>query len=215
MRDDDASNPAVPAHRETLDWERRKLKLTLLEGRRSEIDGYMWQAPALTLVAQAFLLRVLTDRGVGCAVATAVAVAGALATVTAALALWILHDREYDFGKRVERQARLLGLGPIRRLQTSRRGSWNPLEVKGYVVWSVALGSFVVADAIALADRHGGWAVAIMIVAVAVACLGAFWFSAAVTARDRSRQERMQARSENADEQAPDDAGAGGGGLPA
>ena len=109
----------------------------------------MWQAPTLTLIAQAFLLGVLTDEGVGWWVASAVAAAGILAALTAMLALWLLHDREHHFGERVKQQAIELGLGDPNR--TSDRGNGHPLEWPGWVAWEVVLLAFLVADALALA----------------------------------------------------------------
>ena len=46
----------------------------------------MWQAPALTIVGQAFIPGVLTDRSVGWAIASVVSVAGVLASVAVAVA---------------------------------------------------------------------------------------------------------------------------------
>jgi hypothetical protein len=162
MRDDhepENSPPRAPVGSD--EWERHKLRLGLLEGRRLAIDGFMWQAPALTLVVQAFLLRVLTDKTVNCTVATAVAVAGILATITAALALFLLHNREFGFGKRVEMEAKALGIDPIRR--TMRKGPAHVLEIKGYAVWGVVLASFAVADGIALRYTQGVDALCAMI----------------------------------------------------
>jgi hypothetical protein len=109
----------------------------------------MWQAPTLTLIAQAFLLSVLTDESVGWWVASAVAAAGILAALTAMLALWLLHDRENHFGGRVKAQAIALGLGDPNR--TSDRQKRHPLEWPGWKVWEVVLLAFLVADALAFA----------------------------------------------------------------
>jgi hypothetical protein len=129
--------------------ERASALLALLEGRRLATDSSMWQAPTLTLVAQAFLLGVLTDKSVGWGVAWAVAIAGILALLTAMLALWLLHDRERHFAERVREQAALLGLGNPNR--TSRRSKRHLLEWPGWVAWEVVLAAFLVADALALA----------------------------------------------------------------
>jgi hypothetical protein len=52
-----------------------------------------------------------------------------LACVTAILALWLLHDREYDFGERVRVHAEELGLGnPNRTRGGKKRSKRHPLE---------------------------------------------------------------------------------------
>jgi hypothetical protein len=127
----------------------RERALELLEGRRLATDASMWQAPSLTLVAQAFLLAILTDDDVGWTVASFVAGAGVLACLTAILALWLLHDREYDFGERVRVHAEELRLGNPNRTPKDR-SKWHPLEWKGRDLWSIALAAFIVADVVAL-----------------------------------------------------------------
>ena len=122
--------------------------LTLLEGRRQELAGAMWQAPSLTFVAQAFLLGVLTRETVGWAVAIPIAAAGVIATLTAMYALVLLRDREVHFGERVRSLALGLGLGDPNR--TSRRSAAHVLEWKGWVLWEIVLGVFIVADMLAL-----------------------------------------------------------------
>jgi hypothetical protein len=126
----------------------REQTLQLLEGRRLAIDGSMWQAPTLTLVAQAFLLGVLTNRSVGWAIAAAVAVAGVFALATAMLALWLLHDRERHFAERVKDHAVALGLGDPNR--TNQRCEVHPLEWSGWLLWEAVLFAFIVADVLAL-----------------------------------------------------------------
>jgi hypothetical protein len=128
--------------------EQRTQALTLLESRRLAIDQSMWQAPTLTLVAQAFLLGVLTDQNVGWVVAAVVAGAGVVAVGVAMLALWLLHDRELDFGRRVEAHAKALGLGNPNRQHHRRKG--HPLEWKGRWVWGLVLLLFAIADIVAL-----------------------------------------------------------------
>lgn len=103
--------------------------LDLLEGRRLAIDASMWQAPTLTLVAQVFLLQVLTNGAVRWAVAISVAVAGVAASVTAMFALWQLHFREREFSKRVTHHASKLGISdPTRRRRDCKL---HALEWKG------------------------------------------------------------------------------------
>jgi hypothetical protein len=128
--------------------EREHAMLTLLEGRRLAFDSYMWQAPTLTLVVQAFLLGVLTDKGVGWTVATSVAVAGVFACLTAMFALLLLHDRELHFSRRIARHTVALGLEDPRRTTDRRKRHW--LEWKGWWLWEGVLAAFIVADLLAL-----------------------------------------------------------------
>jgi hypothetical protein len=128
--------------------DRASTLLPLLEGRRLAMDSSMWQAPTLTLVAQAFLLGVLIDQSVGWAVAAAIAAAGVLALATAMLALWLLHDRERHFAERVKAQAAELGLGDLN--WTTERGKSHLLEWPGWLLWEAVLFAFVVADVLAL-----------------------------------------------------------------
>lgn len=166
------------------EWERRKLRLTVLEGRRSAADGFMWQAPVLTLAVQAFLLRILaTEKDP--VVATAVAAAGVLATMTAVLALFILHDREVQFAERVEDDANLLGLGSLRR-QPSGRDREHPLEWKGYIVWTVVLATFAIVDLVVLGAKHDP-ALALAVAAVFVPAIG---FTSEGSAMSKERERR-------------------------
>jgi len=135
------------------EWERHKLRLTVLEGRRAAADGFMWQAPVLTLAVQAFLLRILATES-DAVIATAIAAAGVLATITATLALFILHDREVGFGQRIEEEAEALGLGSLRRQRPPGRSDEHPLELAGYVVWTVVLVSFAIVDLVVLGAKQ-------------------------------------------------------------
>jgi hypothetical protein len=124
--------------------------LTLLEGRRLAIDASMWQAPTLTLVAQAFLLEVLTDDKVGWVVGAFVALAGVLACSAAIVALWLLRDREVAFSKRITLHTDALNLEELARTPPPDRSTRSPLEWKGYIIWTVVLAAFIVADVVAL-----------------------------------------------------------------
>jgi hypothetical protein len=146
--DDPAGTVPPSPMADTAQRDRAAMLLPVLEGRRLATDNSMWQAPTLTLVAQAFLLGVLTDRNVGWAVGSAVAVAGVLALATAMLALWLLHDRERHFAERVKDQAVELGLGDPNR--ATERGKGHLLEWPGWLLWELVLFAFVVADVLAL-----------------------------------------------------------------
>jgi hypothetical protein len=132
---------------EPQDNDRALTKLHLLENRRLAIDQSTWQGPTLTLVVQAFLLGVLTDDGVGWAVASAVAAAGISASLVSMLALWLLHDREAHYGERVKELAATLELDDLNRTNNTGRLF---LDWKGWRVWELVLFVFLVADVVAL-----------------------------------------------------------------
>src|SRR5829696_1959724 len=52
----------MPEQNPSFNWSERNAILDHLDRRRIGVEQAMWQAPALTVAAQAFLLRVLTDR---------------------------------------------------------------------------------------------------------------------------------------------------------
>jgi hypothetical protein len=145
-----------------------ELRVQLLEGRRAALDASMWQVPALIVAGQAFLLQVLTDKGVGWWVAAPVAAAGALASVTAGLALWQQRDRELLYSNAVKDSA---GVDVTRRQlerehppeQGSERHKWRSrpalawlLDRRTYPLWLSTLALFVVADAAALIATRVG-----------------------------------------------------------
>jgi hypothetical protein len=76
------------------DQDRVATFLTLLESRRSSADQGMWQAPTLTIAAQAFLLAVLTDPSVSERARLVILVAGIAACIAAILSLVRLRARE-------------------------------------------------------------------------------------------------------------------------
>jgi hypothetical protein len=73
--------------------------LTQLESRRSSVDQQMWQAPTLTIAAQAFLLVVLTDSNVSGRARLWIVIAGIAACVAAILSLVRLRAREIGFSE--------------------------------------------------------------------------------------------------------------------
>jgi hypothetical protein len=119
--------------------------LTILEGRRLAIDNAMWQAPTLTLVAQAFLLTVLTDSGVRFTVALFAAVGGLAALMVVAISLWQQRDRETTYRDYIDGAA---GVPEIERSGDGRK----PPNVRTWALWSfLVLPLFGVADVLALA----------------------------------------------------------------
>jgi hypothetical protein len=136
----------------------RIARLELLEGRRLAYDSSMWQAPALTVAAQAFLLQVLTAPGVGWWVASFVAAAGIVASAAASLSLWQQRDREQTYSEAVAALSKELGLGDPRRLalelerRAERGRQWftTLLGVRAFWIWLGTLAAFMLADFVAL-----------------------------------------------------------------
>lgn len=136
---------------EDVDRERRKEFVALLEGRRLAVDASMWQAPTLTIVGQAFILRVLTDHHVGWGVATLAAAAGVLATITVGVSLAQQRDREQLLSERIAREGQALRWPDARRQALARSRCWaHPLEWSSRWLWGITIAVFGVADVVAL-----------------------------------------------------------------
>lgn len=110
-----------------------------LERRRTAHDQAMWQAPALTIAGQAFLLQVLADEGLECLARLAVLVAGLLATWAAGWAIFHLRKREKEYSKRIETLSGRIGIEDPRPLEFA----W-PFPIIYW--WVIALGAFFCAD---------------------------------------------------------------------
>jgi hypothetical protein len=141
--------------------------VNLLEGRRASIEQAQWQAPTLTIAAQAFLLAVLTDSSVSSTARWFILVAGVLACLAAVLALVRLRAREVLYSEAVSAactEARLPDPRPFE-LETKPApafyrsgyvdravravGGWKQLPTV-YLFWILALLAFIVADVVAL-----------------------------------------------------------------
>ena len=116
----------------------------LLEGRRLAVDGAMWQAPTLTLVAQVFLLGVLTDGSVRFAIALFVALAGLTALVVVAVSLWQQRDRETTVRRYIDDAADVPAIGPSE--CRPRPPNWRTWALWTFVVFPL----FGAADVLAL-----------------------------------------------------------------
>ncbi len=138
--------------------------LTLLEGRRVALEQAMWQAPTLTIAAQAFLLAVLTDSQVADTARLWILVAGIAACVAAALALVRLRVREVTYSEAVGFVCEKRCLPDPRPFGLDRKEADHKpaLFDRGlrwvggrrrfptvYIFWIVALALFVVADVVA------------------------------------------------------------------
>jgi hypothetical protein len=145
--------------------------LDLLENRRVAADQSMWQAPALTIAGQAFLLSVLTDETVGSTlVRTFVFAAGAAAAFAALAALFRLRAREVLYSEAIGKYCDHLGIADPRPRSLQQRFGEAALEGGGtaekwlriqagrrwvfqhvYLLWALALLLFIAADSLAFA----------------------------------------------------------------
>jgi hypothetical protein len=117
------------------------LLLDHLERRRASYGEAMWQAPALTVAGQAFLLQVLTNSKVNCWAQLAVLIAGLAAIAAAVASLLQLRRREVQYSERIGRLFAAMGSRDPRPTPFAR---WPVLYA-----WVVALGLFAVADVVA------------------------------------------------------------------
>jgi hypothetical protein len=103
----------------------------------------MWQAPALTIAGQAFLLRVLADEGLEWWARAVVLLAGILATLAATLALRHLRKREVEYSRRITALSARVGVDDPR----------PPVPARFPVIywWLGALVAFMAADAVVFA----------------------------------------------------------------
>lgn len=145
--------------------------LPLLEGRRNALEQSMWQAPGLTIAAQAFLLIVLTNDTVDDTARLWILTAGVVACAAAILALIRLRAREilyaeviaYVFDKNNLPDPRPHNLEPYREASDRNPGpidgilrafgDWDHFPTV-YVFWILALVLFGVADVVAYASTH-------------------------------------------------------------
>lgn len=144
------------------------LFLDHLDRRRTELAAAMWQAPALTIAAQAFLLIVLTDEGVSAWARAVVLVAGVAATLAAIGALLRLRQREVLYSDAIAFYGERIGMRDLRpddleRKPLQREGRWARLDERTqawagqrsfppiHYAWTIALLLFAVADAVAFA----------------------------------------------------------------
>jgi hypothetical protein len=145
--------------------QRDVLLLDHLERRRGMHETAMWQAPTLTIAAQAFLLQVLTAADVPTVTRIMVMVAGVLACGTAILALLMLRNREVEYAEAFARHSKAVLVdvdirrhalreervgecdcdGPLRRVLAS------PL-LRGHWAWIVVLLAFAAADITAFVE---------------------------------------------------------------
>lgn len=131
--------------------ERDAAFLDFLERRRSSLADAMWQAPGLTVAAQAFLLQVLTDPSISDATRLAILFAGLAAVLASTASLLRLRVREVQFSEAFANRSAAIGLSDVRpdALPAPSRGrgldrfarwlgtSWPFRHV--YLFWIIAL----------------------------------------------------------------------------
>jgi hypothetical protein len=141
----------------------RELLLDHLERRRGGIEQAQWQAPALTVAAQAFLLPVLTNRDIDGWARFVILLAGVVAVLAALASLLRLRSREIFFSEvfayysdelmpdirassEVPRKAPRSANGLDKHLQR-----WSDHFGPPYLAWCIALLLFAAADVVAFA----------------------------------------------------------------
>jgi hypothetical protein len=120
--------------------ERDAALLDHLERRRNAHDQVMWQAPALTIAGQAFLLQVLANEGLECVARAFVLAAGIAATWAAAIAIFHLRKREVQYSKRITALTERIEIDDPK----PQEFAW-PFPIIYW--WVIALGAFGFADA--------------------------------------------------------------------
>jgi hypothetical protein len=148
------------------EWAQRNTVLDHLERRRAALDAGLWQAPALTLAAQAFLLRVLVAPGVHWAARLAILLAGVTASIAAAMSLVRSRAREVEYSDALAAYFADFGLPEIRtgnlpKKSLERDSHWQHrfdqwLQARSqrgripmYVLWGLSLVLFAIADVVA------------------------------------------------------------------
>jgi hypothetical protein len=151
---------------ETENWDERNALLDHLERRRGALDAALWQAPALTIAAQAFLLRVLTDPSLDPIAGGFILAAGVVASWAAVRSLLRGRAREVWYSDAIAHYLETFGLPDTRpspslpRKAIDREGFWHCLDralqirseqwrTPTYFWWSAALLLFALADILA------------------------------------------------------------------
>lgn len=135
---------------------------------RAAIEQAQWQAPTLTIAAQAFLLSVLTDSDVSTTARLFILGAGVLACVAAVLALVRLRAREVQYSEAVSDACEKARLPDPRPFEPFPRKQAPDIHRPGrvdravraigaskrlptvYLFWIATLLAFIAADVVAL-----------------------------------------------------------------
>jgi hypothetical protein len=104
-------NPSTSDEIPTPQWtESERVFLDHLERRRGELAVAQWQAPGLTIAAQAFLLQVLANTNIDPSARKWVLWAGIAASVAALVALLRLRQREVKYSDAIAFYGKRLGM---------------------------------------------------------------------------------------------------------
>jgi hypothetical protein len=155
--------------------EARELQETL-ERRRLAIDQTMWQAPGLSITAQAFLYVVALNPGTPEYGRIVVLIAGLLVVLAAAFSLMKQRYLEELHSEVIQRCRRILGLqDPFRRnlealrdprpATTSRPGkAWRRIQdargfqdLASFAIWAAVLLAFALGDVILIVGTLADW----------------------------------------------------------
>jgi hypothetical protein len=140
-----------------------------LERRRSELAVAGWQAPALTMAAQAFLLIVLTDATIPTYARAFILLAGVIATIAAITSMLRLRAREQQYSEAIASHTKRLGIPDLRpfhlpaekSLPWLLRAATSERWPKIHHWWPAALFLFVLADFVAffatIGDGSSPW----------------------------------------------------------
>jgi hypothetical protein len=153
------------------EWTKREREAVFvehLERRRGELAAAQWQAPGLTIAAQAFLLQILSNDDVATRARWWILVAGVVATLAALFSLLRLRQREdmysdaiaFYVGTILSKDPRPGDHLPAAKLPRKGFWAWVHRGVRwvggdrGYpglqLWWGAALVLFIVADFVAL-----------------------------------------------------------------
>ena len=144
--------------------EQEAVLLDHLERRRAANDQAMWQAPGLTVAAQAFLLSVLADGSLAAWARLAVLLGGLAAIWAALIALLRLRAREVQYAEAFAIYSEAAGIPDIRppALPKGQGGANAPTRTRRLDAWTR---TWAVSDR--LAAGHLTWSFALLVLAVA------------------------------------------------
>jgi hypothetical protein len=128
------------------EWAKKVALIEHMDRRRVALDQVLWQAPAIIVAAQAFLLPVLAREGIAIPARVLILVAGVAASVTGIVGVKRQRKQELFFNDRIWGLFSAEGL-EVPRLRKHR--------VPIFKLWIATLAAFIVADVLALACNLG------------------------------------------------------------
>jgi hypothetical protein len=124
------------------DWAKKAAVIEHLDRRRAGLDQVLWQAPAIIVAAQAFLLPVLAREGLAITSRAFILVAGVAASLTAIVGLRRGRRQELFFNEEIRG---LFGHEGVYVPRLSKRA-----RLPMFVLWIGTLTAFSLADVFAL-----------------------------------------------------------------